>query len=384
MSLRLVAAKILEGGADTLLAAARHPQLRRVVTVCLAARGGPFRTPPPPATTVAWLVAVEAADAKELVCADLLAWVAYQAGDFESSGRWLQRAPRESAGGAWLQAKLLLRDGKVEDAAAALAQAVRHFPQSQDWPNATKRHVDCNWRDVPPLDQARGELAVLQLNRGECRDALDLLLRAGYWTDAAYVAERVLSVDELVAYAEGVTDEKLRHLLARRLARLGRYDEARRFLPEPLRPKLAELVAGLLQRDAAGLWQAARILRWHGMELVGTELSPDWFLWGGSYDWGFDGEGRLAPVAEDVQPVLRFHYRYCAAELAWEAATMMPDNSEATARVLCEAGTWLKNRDPQAADRFYKALVLRCRKTDLGQEADRLRWFPKLPPTAMP
>jgi branched-subunit amino acid transport protein len=42
------------------------------------------------------------------------------------------------------------------------------------------------------------------------------------------------------------------------------------------------------------------------------------------------------------------------------------------------AGSWLKNRDPQAADVFYKALVRRCPKTDIGKEADRIRWFPML------
>ena len=60
------------------------------------------------------------------------------------------------------------------------------------------------------------------------------------------------------------------------------------------------------------------------------------------------------------------------------AARLMPDNDIGTARVLCEAGTWLKNRDPQATDRFYKALVRRCGRTGIGRETDQLRWFPPL------
>ena len=56
----------------------------------------------------------------------------------------------------------------------------------------------------------------------------------------------------------------------------------------------------------------------------------------------------------------------------------MPDDADETARVLCEAGSWLKLRDPRAADRFYKALVTRCATTALGREASRRRWFPKL------
>jgi len=57
---------------------------------------------------------------------------------------------------------------------------------------------------------------------------------------------------------------------------------------------------------------------------------------------------------------------------------LMPDNSEETARVLCIAGSWMKGKDPNEADRFYKELVIRCPKTKLGQEAEKLRWFPKV------
>ena len=74
----------------------------------------------------------------------------------------------------------------------------------------------------------------------------------------------------------------------------------------------------------------------------------------------------------------RYHYRYLAANLAWEAAALMPDNNDDTARVLCEAGTWLKNRDPKSADRFYKALVKRCGTTELGKAADKKHWFPPI------
>jgi hypothetical protein len=43
---------------------------------------------------------------------------------------------------------------------------------------------------------------------------------------------------------------------------------------------------------------------------------------------------------------------------------------------LWQAGSWIKYVDPKAADVFYKALVNRCRKTALGDAADRRRWFP--------
>ena len=85
---------------------------------------------------------------------------------------------------------------------------------------------------------------------------------------------------------------------------------------------------------------------------------------------------RLRVVQTAVYPIRNWYYRFAAAEMAWEAACLMPDNSAETARVLWEAGTWIKYVDPKAADRFYKALVRRCPKTALGQEAGRKRWFP--------
>jgi len=77
-------------------------------------------------------------------------------------------------------------------------------------------------------------------------------------------------------------------------------------------------------------------------------------------------------------PNVRFHYRYLASSLAWEAAKFLPDNTDESAYALWLAGSFLKHRDPQTADFFYKALVRRNRKTRLGAEADRQRWFPAL------
>lgn len=75
-------------------------------------------------------------------------------------------------------------------------------------------------------------------------------------------------------------------------------------------------------------------------------------------------------------PTNRWHCRYIAAEVAWQAAALMPDQSDATADALCEAGSWLKARDPKSADRFYKALARRCSQTPLGHRAAILHWFP--------
>jgi hypothetical protein len=131
-------------------------------------------------------------------------------------------------------------------------------------------------------------------------------------------------------------------------------------------------------------------MRAEGMSLRGTELGPDYAIWHGYYSHGLSLlsreqlPDRLRPSSDElvraslpeIDSGHRFHYRYTAADLAWTASTLMPDDNEVTARVLTEAGGWLKARDPRTANRFYQALVRRCANTPQGEEAARKHWFP--------
>jgi LysM repeat protein len=199
-------------------------------------------------------------------------------------------------------------------------------------------------------------------------------------------------------------NQNLRYLLARRLTRANRGNESRPYYP----PYWLDSFDGLVQalRDgwsetlpqsdrAAALRKAAFITRTNGMELLGTEMEPDWSI----HDGNFEGEltwanrstnqfdAKIVPAAREEiirashrnpDPDERFHYRYQAAFLGWSAASLMTNNTDECAQMLCVAGTWLKQRDPDTADVFYKALVLRNRQTPLGKEADVKRWFPRM------
>jgi hypothetical protein len=343
----------------------------------------------------------------------------------------------------WLSAKLLLYDGKVENAAEVLARLSKDFPvtREKDETQANSKPADDLFandsEETPARLQVLGEVGVLRLARREYTEALDALLRSGFWMDASYVAERVLTLPELTAYVDAqwplpaeepviapeqeelehpdavegwgreidpnVIRGRIRYLLGRRLVRSHEEVKALAYLPEEWRVRLKEYLAlAEAGRDpeqparerARKLFEAAKLMREHGLELWGTEAAPDWFVYSGSFTEGVTVEAReaIAPEnhlvahpeeiarakAHQPEPDKRFHYRYTAAQLGLEAAKLLPDNDDETALVLCTAGSWLKYCDPKAADPYYKTLVRRCRKTVIGKEADRIRWFPRI------
>jgi hypothetical protein len=435
LSLRQVASSVLKLPADRLQPIGANPLTRHVITAYVISRfGKQYNTD----NVRSWLEAVEAAGVCDLESAEQLALVAYQAGEMEVAQRWINRG-RNTPVAQWLQAKLLLRAGNVDQAARLLAKVASLFPiETEETKPAGKlkdslyveRYRYSGMGEIDAPHRVLGELGVLRLARREYAEALDALLRSGYWLDAAYVAERVLTANELKAYVDRdwpavASDdgqataennapwdpgnpprrvgEEIRYLLARRLVRLSRCDEAREYFPVRWLGKFDELVKALntgeneslvAEERAAGFFDAAKIARHDGMELMGTEVEPDWHVYGGGFDLSSIGVQRATPRMSTVlaasggelrriaqhraDPEARFHYRYQAAFLALDAARLLPDNSDETARILCTAGSWLKNRDPQTADLFYKTLVRRCRKTALGAAADRKRWFPKI------
>jgi hypothetical protein len=152
---------------------------------------------------------------------------------------------------------------------------------------------------------------------------------------------------------------------------------------------------------------AAQVIHEQGMALLGTELAPDYAIWDGDfatpdlaafryanvevydrtpYRTGGRSEalGVLAPSDAELQrafaqlpPAQRFHYRARAAELAWLAAGLLPNDDDQTALILDSAGRWLARRSPEQANLFYRSLVVRCPHTELGRRAQAAHWFGK-------
>ncbi|BCU75437.1 hypothetical protein [Luteolibacter sp. LG18] len=208
-------------------------------------------------------------------------------------------------------------------------------------------------------------------------------------------------------------DNRLRYELARRLGREGRLDEAIAFMPPQLK-KLSLHYADLdrARRSkrykgpalAAIIWRQARIHRWWGAQLFSTDSSPD----GGIYDWGYPApdlksmrrfrEGwsitwpdryptfpTAAQIGPALQPAdtavprvtadevrrmsierlpynLRYHYRMVAADLAWQAAALLPDDDPNLAPLYHTAGLWAVAGD--GGKRFYDAMMKRCPRAE--------------------
>lgn len=404
-SLRKVAVEIVTAGPTDMDDAATDDKARRVVTAFLTAEPT-FRAwnGPSPNTNqiIQWFTAVEKCGAKNLENCDRLAWIAYQKNLYVQADRWLNHGELTPLG-HWVRAKLLLREGQLASAAAHLAEAQRGFPDELIW-----RLGDYEGpTELKPVIEIRGELAAVRLAQQQYFPALTELLNAGFWQDAAYIAERVLTVDELMRYvdahwpADKPGCEQIRSLLARRLMRLDRSDEALPYFTKQLREKAIAYELAICDgresnrpanERAELLWKAATIARNDGMELFGTELDPDGGLYGGDFETSLvatrlnlNVPSVIAASADEIKrardngtkPNLRFHYRYLAADIAWEAIELMPDNDATAAARLCEAGAWIKSQDAKSADRFYKELVTRFAQTDLGAQAAKKHWFPK-------
>ena len=324
---------------------------------------------------------------------DRLAALAYQGGRYDLAERLVTATNRPL--GLWVRAKLALRRGDRESAVRDWTAA---FTASEQAGSASL--------DDGSATRLRGELAVMRLSQGEYRDSLLLLFPVAgtYWGDIIYIAERVLTVDELKTFVDGLPPAPatpqnqdnddgwrsskspvagLRNLLGRRLVRAGRTAEALAYFPakkadrssdEPdgNRANVEDVRGYIAAIDAArapsfewpwqtvsrgeALFRLATMTRVQGMGLAGTSGPPDmWEVYGafpGGYGqaspngWAKTPSPLLGPdeasrfAASAPKPDARFHYRAIAADKAVAAADLLPQRSQAYAATLCWAARY--------------------------------------------
>ena len=423
-----------------LKAAARNPLLRRLVTAhILATASTPdlYANETQPVNRCArWLNVISDLKPGQLDDAEYLGWVAYNNGDYKGAAHWLELSKGDSGPALWLKAKLQLRAGKFADATNTMARAIEIMKTSpgytEEWTAGDLFAQGGHWGLAPT---ASGDLGGLQLARGDFVQALDVLFKGRLWEDAAFVAERVLTTNELKQYVDALPqteppkqgedyNKKLRYLLGRRLVREDRYADAKQYLSPPYDKVLEKYVKALQdganeklsKTERAHAWfTAAWLARYDGMELMGTEGPPDAFAEGGSFEMpdlakerrtgtyqtvAYDKKGQtsydengnpkmksvpafLKASAKEVQrlntnkiaPDIRFHYRLIAGALAMKAAALLPDNSEELADVVNTAGLWVKDRDEKTGNRYMQTIERRGSKTGIGRAAIAKHWF---------
>ncbi len=426
-SLSHIASHIIQSRPDLLPRLVHHANTRKVLLAwCISSRSRWDRIDLEDAQTGDKLLdpvlaAIEGEQLTAVEGAERIAWFSYRIGRFEKAERWLGRATPADPLTPWLTAKLLLRKGRTEEAIPLLRRAADLFDKDEQWesdsPTGTWAAGDRS--TLLPRRQVIGELAAALVAQARYIEALRLQLDSDIRDDAAYLMECVLTVEELEqfvskAFPVAVSRPKVRneedhdppaestaefahHTLGRRLARLGRIDEARRWIDPDLVPFAERYLKAMASgRDsrlsnaerAAALWEAARALA--GSSLMELRHDSGYYVLHDRDDTlvqvrresaglralppSTDERNRLGRLPPQYDRV-RFRL-YMATDLAWEAAQLMPDESEETAEMLCEAGRWLPNCECERADRFFKALARRCSTTRLGTSAIALNWFP--------
>jgi tetratricopeptide (TPR) repeat protein len=381
-----------------------------------------------------WLSVIKEANLTQVDEAEYLGWVAYNSGNYNEADRWLQLAKINSPAACWLRAKLQRRSGRLDEAAKSMAlawQSIHDLSHYTGWSGTTEdRYLTGYEEGAWTFDSsASGDFGGLRLERGDFVQALETFWRGGLWDDAAYVGEHVLSADELKAFVDqqpdsaGTTDDtssekrvgNLKYLLGRRLVREDRYEEAARYLKPPYDKVLGIYVRALKEgadeklskEERARAWfTAGWLARYDGMELMGTEASPDGFDYGGAFEnvdlakqrssgfWSLttyvNGKETIAKVPLLLKPSkqeakrlgqyrtmpdVRFHYRIIAGALAVRAAGLLPNDTPELADVMNSAGRWVASRDDKIANRYYQLLETRCANTDIGRSAISRRWF---------
>ncbi|MFL6540563.1 MAG: hypothetical protein ACJ8HU_07360 [Chthoniobacterales bacterium] len=413
-----------------LKAAARDPLLRRLVTVhILATQTDPFLYEdmgrPAVRRSARWLAAIQETETGKVDDAEYLGWIAYGDGKYDQAARWLALSNGETPTPAalWLKSKLQLRAGKIAEATQTMARAWQTVRDPSAYSGAKRQENEASDENLYGehwsfSQSASGDLGGLRLARSEFVASLDAFVRAKMWNDAAFIAERVLTTEELKKYVDAQPaeeSEKIRYLLGRRLVREDRYADARPYVPEKYQQRLDEYVKALnaggsprsSKEERARAWfKAAWIARYDGMEMMGTEGAPDGFISEGSFPepdlakerltgsyvkTSYDNNGEhqqrlpvaLKPTASEkdrlttnkIRPDTRFHYRVIAAALALRGAELLPDNSEELADVLNYAGRWSGERDQKLSERCYSMLEHRAAKTQIGRAAVAKHWF---------
>jgi tetratricopeptide (TPR) repeat protein len=323
--------------------------------------------------TAAIVEALGQLDPRNVQWPDQAAALAYSVGNFAVASRLLKVA--DSPYAEWIRAKMALHAGDLDDAAQAFARASKNFASSAQAAEAMPLNL---------VARLRGEHSVLLLSRGDYIEALyQLSITHHFRDDALYVAERVLTLDELKSLVDKeVWADSYRDLLARRLARANRFDEAMQYYRDRAVSLVAAKYVEARHQAVSGSTPLARAQGWYqvaqleitsGMELLGTERCPDYSEYEGNYGSACDemaeitGELTIPDEVDRVKssaaaPDARFHYRSVAVAHLLQAAELLPKRSKLMSAVLCNGVAWLQRHNRSLNEDLIQAVYRRYRQ----------------------
>lgn len=370
-------------------------------------------------------------------CVDILAFRAWNSGHIEEAESFISMQQKPTLLSLYVESEIARYYGHMDLAARKLRQwlkmAEKVTPESNQMLIRRGSQGASSHFTIPEdwKSEIYGVLGYTMVLKRDFMEAARFFYESGQGeSDLPYIAERFLSLEQLIEFTEsiskdaGIKDKEavkpymakmMKHLTARRAFREGKFDIAKKYMPEKYKGYLDQylnfLAAGRDEkrdRNERGiaLYNAAKILRYKGMELCGTETGPDNFRYNGNYaninirlswtckscrydrylgSWEFCQQhnkfDEWKPGFNAVRNYLtvpayqRWHYRYLAADLALEAGNIAQD-PELLGLINLFGGEIFQLRSPREADIFYKRLVNQSRKTKLGKKADDYRWFP--------
>ncbi len=336
-----------------------------------------------------------------LLTADRQAWRAFECGKFELAEKLLALAPEDSPVALFTRARLARMKDDYEKSAKLLKRWIEvtdKAPSADPMPgirfriSGTCEEYQIDRADVPAGHYIHGMLGTVLVERKDYAEALRCFLEAGAWHDAAAAAEQHMTPEELGKFVKAHRSlplmDKLSYLTARMMMRKKKIAEAGEFFPESMKQyyaiyveqsRIANDPAKPKNERALALLNLSRLLASKGMELTGTELNPDCFLYDGAYQ------------GSDPQENCRFHYRYVSMNYALRAAAMAEDPAIADSSLLFGfAVSFSLGHNKYRDETFYHLLCDRApRKSHwipgkLRKEVVRRLWTPEVLKSADP
>lgn len=430
---------------------AKDADLRRVITFYLAAGGSNnlcmhLSHAEAKEISKAWLDALSKADVDLSFDPGRIAMLQYVAHRWTDCLRTLSTLPTDDPVRLLLASRCNLRmtgdlgvSRRILDpstsaqAASALLGIARPIKPTNDDADFTTL-IDFNEK-AELSERVTGEKGLAALCGGDFIEALKLFTRGGFYTEADYVTECVLTTGELKGFVDSIKDKrtagdksKLEHLRARlasRLFRDGRMEEALEYVSADLAPKartyvilirLAERTDIADRARADAYWRAALIIGDIGETILRAPIGLSWSADGSAakpdsnwyVGYGFLPHNRLnkereyehaqkhtliAPAQDEVRRLTTWieghvekpvrserDARYATFDLALKAARLLPNNDPAGGEILQYAGNLLKYRERKAANPAYVLLVTRFKQTPYGEHALKRHWFSKETP----